>query len=316
MDNVDNMKRYGIVDIGSNTIRFKIYDYMNGKVKHSVSNKKTAGLIAFKEDGKLNEAGIDVLVNTLKKFDKHMAELAVDEVYYFATASLRNIDNTEEVFDIVKNKLNIDIHVLSPEAEATLSFEIIKEKDLYGSDGILIDVGGGSSEINVFKDKKPIDDVSLPIGSLLMYQEYVSLMFPDENEKNLIQKRVHHEIKKSGIKKHHREVMTGVGGSVRSIKRLLVYLNLLEHHTKLIPINLLDDLLNELCHNTKEDYNKVLQIKAERIHTLIPGLIIVKTIAEYFDVKYLHVTNYSIREGVLNAIINDEFKVPEEINFK
>ena len=310
------MKRYGIVDIGSNTIRFKIYDYMNGKVRHSVSNKKTAGLIAFKEDGKLNEAGINVLVSTLKKFNKHMEELGVDEAYYFATASLRNIDNTEEVLDIVKNKLNINIHVLSPDDEATLSFEIIKEKDLYGNDGILIDVGGGSSEINVFKNKTPVEDVSLPIGSLVMYQEYVSLMFPDENEKKQIQERVLKEIKNSGIKKHSREIMTGVGGSVRSIKRLLRYLNMIDHNTKLIPISLLDELLNELRHNTKEDYNKVLQIKAERIHTLIPGLLIVKTIAEYFDVKYLHVTNYSIREGVLNSIINGEFEAPGDIIFK
>lgn len=310
------MKRYGIVDIGSNTIRFKIYDYMNGKVRHSVSNKKTAGLIAFKEDGKLNEAGINVLVSTLKKFNKHMEELGVDEAYYFATASLRNIDNTEEVLDIVKNKLNINIHVLSPDDEATLSFEIIKEKDLYGNDGILIDVGGGSSEINVFKNKTPLEDVSLPIGSLVMYQEYVSLMFPDENEKKQIQERVIKEIKNSGIKKHSRDIMTGVGGSVRSIKRLLRYLNMIDHNTKLIPISLLDELLNELRHNTKEDYNKVLQIKAERIHTLIPGLIIVKTIAEYFDVKYLHVTNYSIREGVLNSIINGEFEAPGDIIFK
>lgn len=310
------MKRYGIVDIGSNTIRFKIYDYMNGKVRHSVSNKKTAGLIAFKEDGKLNEAGINVLVSTLKKFNKHMEELGVDEAYYFATASLRNIDNTEEVLDIVKNKLNINIHVLSPDDEATLSFEIIKEKDLYGNDGILIDVGGGSSEINVFKNKTPVEDVSLPIGSLVMYQEYVSLMFPDENEKKQIQERVLKEIKNSGIKKHSREIMTGVGGSVRSIKRLLKYLNMIDHNTNLIPISLLDELLNELRHNTKEDYNKVLQIKAERIHTLIPGLLIVKTIAEYFDVKYLHVTNYSIREGVLNSIINGEFEAPGNIVFK
>ena len=177
------MKRYGIVDIGSNTIRFKIYDYMNGKVRHSVSNKKTAGLIGFRENGKLNEAGIHVLVSTLKKFNRHMEELGVDEAYYFATASLRNVDNTEEILDRVKKALNIHIHVLSPDDEATLSFEIIKEKDLYGNDGILIDVGGGSSEINVFKNRKPIGDVSLPIGSLVMYQEYVSLMFPDENER-------------------------------------------------------------------------------------------------------------------------------------
>lgn len=302
------MKRYGIVDIGSNTIRFKIYDYINGKIRQSVSNKKTAGLIAFKKHGKLNKAGIHVLVNTLKKFNKHMEELGVDETYYFATASLRNIDNTEEVLDIVKKTLNIDIHVLTDDEESNLSFEIIKEKDLYADDGILIDVGGGSSEINVFENKTPLSDVSLPIGSLVMYQEYVSLMFPDEKEKKHIEKRVLKEIKKSGIKKYDRDVMIGIGGTVRSIKRLLKHLNLLEHHSTLIPIHLLDVLLNQLRHNNKEDYNKILQIKAERIHTLIPGIIIVKTIAEYFNIKHLYVTSYTIREGVIYSIINDEFK--------
>ena len=52
--------RYGIVDIGSNTIRFKIYDYKKGKIKNFISKKRTASLVSYKEDGKLNEEGIHV----------------------------------------------------------------------------------------------------------------------------------------------------------------------------------------------------------------------------------------------------------------
>lgn len=297
--------KYGITDIGSNTIRFNIYNHKNGKSKQLISKKKTAGLISYKKNGKLSKKGIKVLVSTVKKFKKNLKELEVDKTYYFATACLRNVDNTEEVLDIVKNETGITIHVLTSEEEATLTFDVLKGKDLDRDEGVLIDVGGGSSEITVFENNTPLDDVSLPVGSLLMYEEYVSLMFPNEEEKEAIHQRVVEEIEKSGIEKYDQEIMFGVGGTVRVINKMLIHLNLKDETSPLIPIHLLDTLLDELKTNTKEDFDKVLQVKAERIHTLIPGLIIIKTIAEYFEVEYLHIIHHSLKEGVLHSIIHN-----------
>ena len=297
--------KYGITDIGSNTIRFNIYNHKNGKSKQLISKKKTAGLISYKKNGKLRKKGIKVLVSTVKKFKKNLKELEVDKTYYFATACLRNVDNTEEVLDIVKNETGITIHVLTSEEEATLTFDALKGKDLDRDEGVLIDVGGGSSEITVFENNTPLDDVSLPVGSLLMYEEYVSLMFPNEEEKEAIHQRVVEEIEKSGIEKYDQEIMFGVGGTVRVINKMLIHLNLKDETSPLIPIHLLDTLLDELKTNTKEDFDKVLQVKAERIHTLIPGLIIIKTIAEYFEVEYLHIIHHSLKEGVLHSIIHN-----------
>ena len=253
----------------------------------------------------LSKKGIKVLVSTVKKFKKNLKELEVDKTYYFATACLRNVDNTEEVLDIVKNETGITIHVLTSEEEATLTFDALKGKDLDRDEGVLIDVGGGSSEITVFENNTPLDDVSLPVGSLLMYEEYVSLMFPNEEEKEAIHQRVVEEIEKSGIEKYDQEIMFGVGGTVRVINKMLIHLNLKDETSPLIPIHLLDTILDELKTNTKEDFDKVLQVKAERIHTLIPGLIIIKTIAEYFEVEYLHIIHHSLKEGVLHSIIHN-----------
>ncbi len=297
--------KYGITDIGSNTIRFNIYNHKNGKSKQLISKKKTAGLISYKKNGKLSKKGIKILVSTIKKFKKHLKELEVDKTYYFATACLRNVDNTEEVLDIVKNETGITIHVLTSEEEAILTFDALKGKDLDRDEGVLIDVGGGSSEITVFENNTPLDDVSLPVGSLLMYEEYVSLMFPNEEEKEAIHQRVVEEIEKSGIEKYDQEIMFGIGGTVRVINKMLIHLNLKDETSPLIPIHLLDTLLDELKTNTKEDFDKVLQVKAERIHTLIPGLIIIKTIAEYFEVEYLHIIHHSLKEGVLHSIIHN-----------
>lgn len=142
---------YGITDIGSNTIRLKIYRYENNKVQELFSKKKTAGLIAYRENGKLNDEGIDILISTLKKFNKYIKNLNVDKSCFFATASLRNITNTKETLDKVKKETGIKIKILSSQQEAELSFISVKNDELENKEGVLIDVGGGSSEITIFE---------------------------------------------------------------------------------------------------------------------------------------------------------------------
>ena len=154
---------YGIVDIGSNTIRLKIYEYKNNKIKSVFSKKKTAGLIAYRVDGKLNDEGINILSSILNKFNKIMNLLNVARRYFFATASLRNISNTYEIIAFIKEKIGVDIHILDDETEAQLSFNSVKSTGLSSDEGILIDVGGGSSEIIVFENKTPVDKGSLPV---------------------------------------------------------------------------------------------------------------------------------------------------------
>ncbi len=297
---------YGIVDIGSNTIRFKVYEYKKGKIKSIFSKKKTAGLIAYREDNKLNNEGINVLLNVLNKFNKSMNLLKVDKTYFFATASLRNISNTSEVLDIVKEKLDIDIHVLDDETEAQLSFNSVKSNGISKDEGILIDVGGGSCEVIVFENKTPISKSSLPIGSLSCYEDYVGIMFPNRNESKNMEKRVIDEIKSSNLVKTHKKYLFGVGGTVRNLKKLLAHLNFIDEKENIIPIYLLDEVLDELKYNNKEDFNKILAVKAERIHTLIPGIIIIKTIAKHFHVEKICVCKNSIREGVLYSLLDSE----------
>lgn len=297
---------YGIVDIGSNTIRFKVYECKNNKVKSIFSKKKTAGLIAYREDNKLNDKGINILLDILNKFNKTMSLLNVDKTYFFATASLRNISNTSEVLDIVKEKLDIDIHVLDDETEAQLSFNSVESTGLFKDEGVLIDVGGGSCEVIVFENKTPISKSSLPIGSLSCYEDYVGIMFPNKKESKNIEKRVIDEIKSSDLVKIHKKYLFGVGGTVRNLKRLLVHLNFIDEKEDVIPIYLLNEVLDELKYNNKNDFNKILKVKAERIHTLIPGIIIIKTIAKYFHVKKICVCKNSIREGVLYSLLDSE----------
>ncbi|MBU4535979.1 MAG: phosphatase [Euryarchaeota archaeon] len=290
---------YGIVDIGSNTVRLNVYHCKEKDISLLFSKKENLGLVFFIKKGKLTTKGIEKLLNFLKKIKKDLDILKINSYTFFSTAILRNIENSAEVRGLIKEKLDIEIDLLSGEEEGELSF--------YGSitsikkdHGVLIDLGGGSVEIVFFKHKKIKEKYSIPIGSLKMYNEYVSDMIPDKIESDLIKKRTYFELEKAGFNNTEKiPFMCGVGGSIRTIDKLLRDLHLQKKKADLIDVKLLKKLLKELNYNNKETYNKILQVKPSRIHTLIPALVIMESITSYLGCEEIQTSKNSVREGYL-----------------
>ena len=113
---------YGVVDIGSNTVKLNVYNSRDNNIKIDFSEKENLGLIFYINNGKLTDEGIEELVTVLKKMKNDLDYLKIDNYSFFSTASLRNIVNSYEVIQIIKNRVNIKIDVLSGEEEGELSF--------------------------------------------------------------------------------------------------------------------------------------------------------------------------------------------------
>ena len=299
---------YGIVDIGANSMKLEIYKIKNsGKPKSVFSLSEKSVTSVYVEDNNLTKKGIDNLVSVLKDFDDVMNIAKVKTKFVFATASLRKIDNSEEVIATVKKKVGLDIHLLSGEKEANTTFNSVKDTELTTDNGIVIDLGGGSCEVIDFANGEKITSESMPIGATSCYQEYVSSMFPNNTEIMNIKNRVLSELDKLVVDNTtSRNDLFGIGGSVKTIKKVLQYLEQIDNEQTYIPVSMLDDLLNEFSEPTQENYGKILNVNVERINTFIPGLIITKTIAEYFNVTYLHFCKNGVREGILMEILENE----------
>ena len=95
-----------------------------------------------------------------------------------------------------------------------------------------------------------------------------------------------------------RNDLFGIGGSIKTIKKVLIYLEWIDEDAEYIPVSMLDDLLEEFSQPTKETYLNILNVKAERINTFLPGLIVAKTVAHYFNVTNLHVCKNGVRYGI------------------
>ncbi len=295
---------YAVIDIGSSIIKYKIYEYSEGKIEPVIIHDKTTGLISYRKDNTLTDEGIEVLLNTLKELKKYSDKLHVDKSYYVATASLRNVKNKNEVLDLVKKSLNIDITVYTGEEEAKHSFHSLRWIDLPCDEGIFVDIGGGSSEITIFEDTdKILEQKSIPIGVLTIFNEYVSLLYPTKEEQQTIINETLKRINNLKINDFSMEYLYGIGKTFVTLKRLFEHLKVKPDKNNLITIEQVDLVLDKLSTNSKENYKPALQVDSERVHTIIPSLLITKALSIRFNIKKIYVCDVTLQDGIIFDII-------------
>lgn len=288
---------YSVIDIGSNTIRLVIYKIVDNKVISFITKKEAAGLAGcISQEGRLDKRGENILVNTLLDFRDILSVIDTHDDFIFATASLRNITNSDEVLRMIKKATGYDVDIISGEEEATLDYYGAK-KYMTSADGLMIDIGGGSTELAFYQNHQLLDAISVPVGSLNMFNTYVAGIIPTPKEIQQIQKHMSDILNQ--IPQESINDLCGVGGSVRV---LLKYLKTQKKYN--ITTNSYDAVIvNAVCdmaHQKPDKFTRqILKVAPDRIHTFIPGLIILNTIVTYFDIKTITTSSNGVREGYL-----------------
>lgn len=295
-----------LVDMGSNTVRMNVYECKNHLPELLFSAKNNTGLIGYVVDGKMSVKGIKAAINVLMEYKSIVNHFHVDKILVFATASLRNIENTKQVVEIIEKETDIKIDLISGEDEARLDF--VGATRLIPMDhGLLIDIGGGSTELVTFENKKIVDAVSIPIGSLNLYRMCVSHLLPDKKEKKSMQKVINEEMAKvSHIFKKDYFLICGVGGTIRAGRKLNQVLFDRADTDNDIESGELKKLLKIIGANDRQALDIILQNASDRIHTIIPGLMILHEAVKHSNGQLITVSDYGVREGYLFSRVLEE----------
>ena len=122
----------GIVDLGSNTIRLSIYHCDQGQFRLLLHKKTMAGLAGYVREGILSDSGILVACRTLAAYRALLDNFNVTHMHVFATASLRNIFNTAEAVETIRDVTGIQVEVLSGEEDiSTIGSNVRDIADAY-----------------------------------------------------------------------------------------------------------------------------------------------------------------------------------------
>lgn len=298
---------YGIIDIGSNTIRLNIYRMDGDKPELLMSKKDSTGLASYIKHGRMNEEGIERASIILSEFNGLLKAFDV-EGHAFATAALRNIDNSEEAVDQIMRASGMKIEVIPGEKEAELDF-VGATRAMHLHTGLLVDIGGASTELVVYKDQKIEKAFSMPVGSLSMYNEYVSHLIPTKKERKAIQEAVlaammaDAEFFEGKYKKI--DGICGVGGTVRAACKLNNAMFSLPPNNSVINAVNVKKILKKLENPEGDEevatdkLDLMLKVVPDRIRTILPGMIILQTVIKQFKAKMIHVSYMGVREGYL-----------------
>lgn len=150
--------------------------------------KIMAGLAGYVENKKLSPEGIECAYTGLLEFREILESLNINHVSVFATASLRNIQNTAEAVSAIKARTGYDVEVISGKEEAFFGYTGAMQ-DVKLSSGAFIDIGGASTEVVPFENGEVLDAASFPVGSLSLYKECVKHIVPGEGSLKRLKNR-------------------------------------------------------------------------------------------------------------------------------
>lgn len=153
--------RYGIIDIGSNSVRLLVSDEMNRLYKRINTTGLGRGLALT---GNLQEENMLVTAEAIEEFFVEAREQGCDEIYAFATEAVRSAKNREVFVGMLKDK-GIDIDIIASQNEAKLGFY-----GAYTSGKVCVmDIGGASTELAVGDEKGISYAKSLPVGLVRIF---------------------------------------------------------------------------------------------------------------------------------------------------
>jgi exopolyphosphatase/guanosine-5'-triphosphate,3'-diphosphate pyrophosphatase len=298
--------KQAIIDIGSNSIRLTVYDTEVQPFKILFKEKIMAGLAGYVADGALTEEGIECAYNGLLDFKGTLQALNIDQVHLFATASLRNVTNTEMAVASIKAATGYTVEVISGEEEALFGYAGAMQEIKLDS-GAFMDVGGASTEVVSFRNGMPVQSVSFPVGSLNLYRQCVKKILPGEGSLKRIQSVIAQRIDQDTLFSFDKtSPIVCVGGTSRAVLKLARKEFSLPVDCNRLSADQLDALGELLCRGDKTAADLILKMEPERIHTIIPGVLIMKHVFRRFDADEIIVSNYGVREGYLcQKILSD-----------
>ncbi|MBQ3183411.1 MAG: hypothetical protein IJB57_07055 [Clostridia bacterium] len=283
---------YSVIDIGSNTVKCQVYSVDGNAIDRKCFYTKQLGLIAKISDGILPEYAIKELTDTINEY-KRNADAAV---YCFATESLRKIYNLSEVTQRIKKDCDLELELISGRDEALLSFSGFLANSPNITDGIMVDMGGGSTEILKFENSTPLYLNSFKFGCLSLRRDHVSGRFPNENEICTIRRRIADELNAyPWIKDTNRLCLIGgTGSAIGKLAAKLGYTTMPEFTSETFI-----KLFEYLSHPDDKITELLEKYIPARIETIIPGMCAYKQIIETVNAKTVYISHGGIRDGYL-----------------
>ncbi len=269
-----------IVDIGSNAVKYKIFDKKSMELIEYVREPLRLGTDVF-ITGSLSIEKINALLKLLNEYKKTFEIKNINECHFIATSAIRDASNNKLIVDALR-KENINLQIISGEVEAELlsNFQCLNKKYC------VVDIGGGSLEIFV-DDGFSKSYKSFQLGAVrLLTDKY------NNSAKEI-------DALKDWLKKFKDvEVVYGLGGNLRSLFEV-------SEIEKSIKTNEMKTIVENFKKFNKQELISKFNLPPDRIDIAPVAANLYEMIATELNANVIENSFWSISNGLFNKIINE-----------
>lgn len=286
-----NLLKFAAIDIGSNAIRLlfmNVFEH-NGKATFKKSSLIRVPIRLGKEafsDGAISERSILKVIDTMRGFSYLIKVHEPESVEICATAAMREASNSIEIIDRVRFETGLEIEVIDGHKEANIIFSTHVAEALNVDTAYLyVDVGGGSTEINLFSRKKSIETKSFNIGTLRLLNQQVDPRQWKEMKAWL----------KEVTKGYKPLELIGSGGNINKLYKLAGYKN-----NQSMTYIKLRRLKKEIEDHSYESRIELLGLNPDRADVIVPASEIFINIMKWSGAHKVLVPQIGLSDGLIH----------------
>lgn len=277
------------IDIGSNAARMQISSVLHDKKK--INFKKVEyvrfalrlGMDVF-NTGKISYESEARIKKLLMAYRLLMELHEVDAYMICATSAMREAENGVNIVERVKNELGMEIHLIEGEKEAELINDVIKVVLENDKTYLHIDVGGGSTELNIYKGRTKIAAKSFKIGSVRLLEHKEA---PD------VWNKMRTWVDET-IPTHENVIAVGTGGNISKL------FNMIEHKPEgKASLEELEKKRNYINKFSLEERINKLQLNADRADVIVPASDIYISVMKWAGANEIIVPDLGLKDGIL-----------------
>lgn len=297
------------IDIGTNTALLLVADVDNGKLSVVREEQRVPRLgKGVDREGMLSAESIERVLKVIREYQNLLSHdyPEIKQVIVTGTSAVRDASNRVELAKAIQVEPGWKLRILSGEEEAEWTFagalSMLSQEHKYQK-SVILDIGGGSTEVALGADHTVIDRYSFSMGSIRFTERYLTGDPPSQSEIERCREAVRREFDTHLFSVSPDVQAVGVAGTVTSLAFIL--LNLAEYKPEQISNYLLqkNDVQQFIdyfsSHTVRQALEKWPVVMEGRADVMLAGLLILEGFLSKYSLDSIRVSTGGIRHGAV-----------------
>ena len=294
-ENETRKTNYAAIDLGSNAVRLLIKE-----IKEEQGNAHFSKVLMLRvplrlgfdvfDIGKISEKKEKNMIRLMKAFRHLMKIYDVKHCRACATSAMRDAKNGMDIIKQIEKKTGVHIDIIDGQEEAKIIYNNhVEHMEDQKGNYMYVDVGGGSTEINLLSEGQLVCSRSYNIGTVRMLNNAVKDSEWERLKNDLA------ELAKS----YPQTNIIGSGGNINKLYRLADKKN---KKKMTMQVSVLQELHTRLKALSLEERMEQFGMKPDRADVIIPAGEIFLTIANIIGASYIHVPVIGLSDGIIDEL--------------